>query len=406
MKIPDFLVRDHYLQIPIMHRFLKDHKIPIVYNTADYTKSIEEYANMSVDNEQEVVEWLKTVAKEGAKEICYRKIYGIEDWHKDPNLVEEKINSIFPDCPNKNIINYKNTEKQTLIDYDLFWNEDSDELERIEFVFSRLYLCGETDKLGDTTICPMHVEVYLDEGFIISRCKAKATLFYYDQDNKYLISDYKVNTMNDAVELIDKIVEIFGFETELDSKKIKNEVYQLHYKIYKQYTFTPEDVVKKVNSQKSLAMDFVNQLFTNLQLDVRNKKEALSDAKILIEKYISINGDNEDIFKKDRSAYLIKVASDNESDSTKIDTQSSKTTPLQCTPVFFDSKKSVVTSKMGKRLHLIFKRQNEHIFSKTNPLVVQFGVKSNFGYVKTTQYAEEVDIQNVLQAIFSNYQSA
>ena len=61
---------------------------------------------------------------------------------------------------------------------------------------------------------------------------------------------------------------------------------------------------------------------------------------------------------------------------------------------------------MGKRLHLIFKRQNENIFSKVNPLVVQFGVKSNFGYVKTTQYAEEVDIQNVLQAIFSNYQSA
>lgn len=209
--------------------------------------------------------------------------------------------------------------------------------------------------------------------------------------------------MNDAVELIDKIVEIFGFETELDSKKIKNEVYQLHYKIYKQYTFTPEDVVKKVNSQKNLATDFINQLFANLQLDVRNKKEALSDARILIEKYISINGDNEDIFKKDRPAYLIKVASDNESDSTKIDTQSSKTTPLQCTPVFFDSKKSVVTSKMGKKLHLIFKRQNEKIFSKVNPLVVQFGVKSNFGYVKTTQYAEEVDIQNVLQAIFSNY---
>ena len=125
MKIPSFLIRDHYLQIPIMHRFLKNHKIPIVYNTADYTKSIEEYANKSADNEKEVIEWLKTVAKEGAKEICYRKIYVIEDWHKDPNLVEEKINSIFPDCPNKNIINYKNTEKQTLIDYDLFWNDYS-----------------------------------------------------------------------------------------------------------------------------------------------------------------------------------------------------------------------------------------------------------------------------------------
>lgn len=122
-----------------MHRFLKEHKIPIVHNKADYINAIEEYANMNSANKQEVTEWIKSVAKEGAKEICYRKIYGIEDWHKDPNLVEEKINSIFPNCPKKNIINYKNTEKQTLIDYDLFWNEDSGELERVEFVFSRVF---------------------------------------------------------------------------------------------------------------------------------------------------------------------------------------------------------------------------------------------------------------------------
>ena len=76
---------------------------------------------------------------------------------------------------------------------------------------------------------------------------------------------------------------------------------------------------------------------------------------------------------------------------------------MQCTEAFFDSKKSVVKSKKCKRLNLIFKRTDETYFTKANPLVVQLGTQKNYGYIKTMQYAEEADIQNVLQAIFDNY---
>ena len=88
---------------------------------------------------------------------------------------------------------------------------------------------------------------------------------------------------------------------------------------------------------------------------------------------------------------------------TEIDTTSDKKIPLQCTEAFFDSKKSVVKSKKCKRLNLIFKRTDETYFTKANPLVVQLGTHKNYGYMKTMQYAEEADIQNVLQAIFDNY---
>ena len=103
-----------------------------------------------------------------------------------------------------------------------------------------------------------------------------------------------------------------------------------------------------------------------------------------------------------RPAYLIKVSADDDIELTRIDTASDKEVPLQCTEAFFDSKKSVVKSKMCKRLNLIFKRDDETYFSG-NPLVVQLGTHKNYGYVKTMQYAEEADIQNVLQAIFDNY---
>lgn len=176
------------------------------------------------------------------------------------------------------------------------------------------------------------------------------------------------------------------------------------YKLYETYSFTPADVVQKVNEQNSLIEEFVNQLFGNLNLDIRNKSKAIIDARILAEKFISIDGKNEEVFTKDREAYLVKVTADDEMDLTRIDTTSSSAVPLQCTEAFFDSKKSVMKSKQCKRIDLVFKRKDEKCFPKSNQLVVAFGMYKKCGYVKTKQYAEEVDIQNVLQAIFKNYE--
>ena len=401
MKIPEFLDRDDYLQNPIMRRFLKEHKIEFVENRADYINAIEEYASQSDDNRREVRDWLLKIVKEGSKEICYRKIHGIGEWHRDPALVEAKIKEVYPDCPMKNILTYKNTGERVMIEYHILTNED-DEVTRIDITFSKLFLYGETGKLGDVTIFPVFIEVYLNEGFVISRGKAKSTLYRYDEKNHYLIGDDKRDTMDYAVAAIDTIIDMFGFETEKSNKIVKNENSQMLYRIYEKYSFTPADVVDKVELQEDIIKGFVDQMFANLSLDVRNKPKAILDAEIFVEKFISINGDNESIFKEDRPAYLIKVSADDEIELTKIDTTSNKKVPLQCTEAFFDSKKSVVKSKKCKRLNLIFRR-NDETYLRGNPLVVQFGTHKNHGYVKTMQYAEEADIQNVLQAIFDNY---
>lgn len=82
MKIPDFLNRDDYLQNPIMRRFLKRHNLELVENRADYINAIEEFASKSDENEEETRDWLLKVVKEGSKEICYRKIHDVSDWHR------------------------------------------------------------------------------------------------------------------------------------------------------------------------------------------------------------------------------------------------------------------------------------------------------------------------------------
>lgn len=402
MKIPDFMNKDDYLQNPIMRRFLKEHGLEFVDNRADYINAIEEYAAQSDETKRETRDWLLQVVKEGSKEICYRKIRGVSEWHRDPVLLEAKIKENYPECPMKNILTYRNTGKCTMIEYRIITN-DENEVVKIDFTFSKLFLHGETGKEGETIIFPVFIEVYLDDGFIISRGKAKSTLYQYDENNLMLFGEYKIDTMDYAVSIIDKIIDMFEFEIDVNKKRVKNENSQMLYRLYEKYSFTPADVVEKVKAKEDIINGFVNRIFTELQLDPRNKEKALLDAKIFLEKFISINGNNENIFKEDRPAYLIKVSADDEIELTKIDTTSDKKIPLQCTEAFFDSKKSVVKSKKCKRLNLIFKRTDETYFTKANPLVVQLGTHKNYGYMKTMQYAEEADIQNVLQAIFDNY---
>ena len=402
MKIPNFLNKDDYLQNPIMRRFLKTHNIDFVENRADYINAIEEFASQNEQNEIITTNWLLKVVKEGSKEICYRKLYGIEEWHRDENLIEAKIKEVFPDCVKKNILNYSNTGKRTMIEYHIIKDERG-KVAKLEFTFSKLFLYGETGKFGDVTVFPVFIEIYLDSGFIISRGKSKSTLYKYDEVNHFLVGDDKIDTMDYAISIIDDVIELLELKAEKNSKVIKSEVAQMLYRIYEKYSFTPADVVRKVESQDYLINGFVNEMFGNLSLDIRNKERAILDAQIFVEKFISINGNNEDIFKKDRPAYLIKVSTDDDTDLTKIDTTSDKKVPLQCTEAFFDSKKCVVKSQKCKRLNLIYKRTDETYFTKNNPLVVQLGAVKNYGYIKTMQYAEEADIQNVLQAIFDNY---
>lgn len=401
MIIPEYLDRDNYLQNPIMRRFLKERNLEFVENRADYIKALQDYSNQNTNHEEEIKDWLLKVVKEGSKEFCYRKVSGISDMHKDPNLVEAKIKEFYPDCPMKNVLEYQNTGDRTLTEYKIILNEDG-EVYKIEFTYSKLMLYGEVGKLGESTVFPIFIELYIDAGIIVSRAKAKSTVYKYDENNKMLFSENRVNTMDYAISAIDKVINLLGLDTEKNKKIVKKQNSEMLYKLYQKYSFTPDDVEEKVKQTSGLNKAYIDKIFNDLVLDPRNKERALIDLSILVEKYISINGDNEDLFKKDRNAYLIKVSADDEIELTKIDTTSDKTVPLQCTEAFFDSKKSVIKSQKCNKLNLIFKRTND-LYLKSCPLVVQFGTNKDYGYFKTIQYAEEVDIQNVLQAIFSHY---
>lgn len=316
-------------------------------------------------------------------------------------MIDQIIKNKYPDCIMQNILEYKSTKDRTLIEYNIHVNEDG-EATRIDFTFSQLVLYGEVGKEGDITSYPVFIDIYLKEGLAVSRAKAKSTIYRYDGENRMLSVEDRISTMDYAVSAMDEIICMFGFETETNKKIVKKQNSEMLYSLYQKYSFTPKDVDEKVEKMSEINYAYADKIFKELNLNLRNMDRALLDLRILVEKYISINGDNEELFKNDRPAYLIKVSADNELELTTIDTTSEKSVPLQCTEAFFDSKKTVVKSKQCNKLNLIFKRTDDTYF-KGNPLVVQFGTIKNYGYFKTIQYAEEADIQHVLQAIFNYY---
>lgn len=400
LTIPRFMDKDDYLQNPIMHRFSSEHNLDVVNNRADFIRIIENFANSSPENEEETRKWLLQVAREGSKDFTYKKVFDIPAECKDATLLDLKLKSLFPDCPMENVLTYVNTYERKLINYEIITNEN-DKVEKIAFTFSQKFLTGDNSTSVEDIVFPVFVDVYVNEGFVFSRAKAKSTLYAFTE-SKLLSSDNHVDSLDNAFSAVYEIIRALGLKTETETKKVKASNSQLLYRMYQEFSFTPEEVENKVDSVKEVSNAFIDTIFTELGLKAVNKETAIKDLAIFVEKFISINGNNENIFKEDRPAYLIKVGADDAQELTKIDTSSSKKKPLQCTEAFFDSKKSVLNSKACNKVHLCFKRTEPKYFGK-NPICVQFATKKNYGTFKTAQYAEEADINNVIQTIFRNY---
>ena len=107
------------------------------------------------------------------------------------NSYENKIKEKYPNCSMKNILDHENTGISNLIEYDIIKNQNN-QVSKITFTFSSFLLQGNLNENGENVIFPVFIELLLDEGFIISRAKAKSTLFEFDDDNQFLISDDKI----------------------------------------------------------------------------------------------------------------------------------------------------------------------------------------------------------------------
>lgn len=394
IKVANCLSND-YIHIAKLKNFCHDHKMPVSEVKADLLKQVLAYGGEDKDTSsyKETYAWILDTIRAGSKELCIKKIY-IPDETLD-NL-EEIINKKYDNCPQQDILSYRATERFGLANYTIEYDKD-EKVSKISFLFSGIILEGSIEfETGNRITYPIYIEVYANLGFIVARYKPK-TIVYLCSENDIIYKENRFKPLEKAMGLIDDLMKLLRMQNMDINPTQKWE--RMMYMLYQKYSFTPEDIRDKIITMESQRDNFINNMFEVLNLKDINKEKAKEDFDIFLEKYISINGNMEKIFKEDREAYLIKIMSDDILQMTRIDTASIGKRPLQCSDTFFDGKKSILRTKECKVLHLCYNRKRKYLDSFT----VQMTSAKNFGLVKMHYVPEEEDIQNVLQRIFENY---
>lgn len=386
---------DDYIQSSKLKNFCSEHGMPVSENKPDLLKKVIEYAgeNEESDNYKETYKWFLDTIKAGSKEICLKRVYISEEILEN---IDQIISKNYSKCLHQDILSFKASDNFELVDYKIERNEHGC-VSKLSFLFSRLVLEGDKEfETGNRVVFPLYIDFYINNNFVIARYKPKTTI-YVCSENDIIYKENRFKPMDRAIDIIEDLERLFEAEQmDIDPKQ---KFGKMMYKLYEKYSFTPISIQEKIDLMESKRNAFVDEVFSMLGLDEKNKQKAKIDLDIFLEKYISVNGNMEKVFKEDRKAYLIKITSDDILQMTRIDTASTGNRPLQCTDVFFDGKKSILNTKECRALHLCYNRRKGYL----EPFTVQLSVLKGWGILKMYYVPEEEDIQNVLQTIFENY---
>lgn len=377
---------ENYITNPVLMDFCTKNKIKAQYTRMDLLKAINEYAKENSENKRKVEEWLEIVLKQGMKNILFRKI----EFDVEPN--NKIVQQTFKNCRNGKL--YSNiTEGNNLNIQSISCNN-----RKIEFVFTIL-LYEVKKEVKSRIIYPIFVDIDLDKKLILGRAKSKTNIFKISSTDENEIG-YNTSTDNLIIETIELIEESLGAK-KIDKEEYIESVKKSIYNILEKYTFTPEIIENKIKSMDLYINSFINNTLDMLEInDPINFEKAKEDIKIFIEKYISINTANKDIFINDREAYPYKLIA-TDSEMTKVEETTTSYEPLQCKEKFFDNKKSIKYEGTCDGIFLMCARKQKGNFS-SNTYRAKISTKRKFCSVRFEAYVMEEDINNVLSNIINS----
>lgn len=386
--IPDCWANEteNYITNPVLLEFCINNGIKSANMRMDLLKAVNEFALVNDENRKKVEDWLEVVLKQGMKNILFRKI----EFEKNPE--NRTLNEAFKDCKNRKL--YSNITEGNKLNLQSMNIKDN----VIELVFT-IFLIEEKREKKSRIIYPIFVDIDLNKHIIFGRAKSKTNIFTVNPEN---IDEINQSTSTDV--LIMQAVDYV--EKNLNAKKIDKEEYiegvkKSIYNILEKYTFTPKEIEDKIIEMDDYLDKFINNTLDMLGINNPiNYNKAKEDMKIFIEKYISINTEDKDIFINDREAYPYKLIA-TDSEMTKVEETTSSYEPLQCKEKFFDNKKSIKYEGTCDGIFLVYARKQKGNFS-SNTFRAKISVKRKFCCVRFEAYVMEEDINNVLSNIINS----
>lgn len=392
---------EYYLTTGPLQVFCKNNKLPTNEDRTELIKYIEKFANENEDNQIIVLEWLEELLKEGVKHIYVRKCFFpsyLEECTEEvlESIIKEKLG----DIEQEYIIGGTHSNQLKCLSYTYEYNEDK--ISKICFTYSMMLAELKKGKTSHNKIIyPIFIDIDFNNKVVIGRAKSKNGIyeFKYGDQGQFIPNIEKANTFKLVTKIMNEIALSLDitYETKDRSRHIWSSNF---YELINECTQTPEEVEFAINGEEAIIEEFIQNFFVRHNISPINKDnyiKAKEDIKLFMEKYLAINLDNEAVFKENRVAYPIKIAT-TDTDLTSVEQCTANRRPLQASPVFYDNKKILLRRKQCDKISLVFKREKK-TYITNDEFVITLEVKGGYCVIQTVSYLLEEDIQDVLSRV-------
>lgn len=413
-KIPDTYYQNNedYITLPAIRRFVDAHPDGKFRRTAirkELLDDILSYAEQSDECAEAVLSWIDEVLQEGIKDIYLQYAPLPEEMEllfTTQAGIEKHLRAYTSSTLNQHMCMNQYGKDYVLVSAVYSKDEYG---RRITFTYcKKLHIYDRIKHSSKPIDYPVTADYFLDQYWLLVRAKPRSNLYLYEPDGFNLEVAETTTTEKEIHSVMYLVGRILGVEIQKNAGKsattglLKNKIFNLLDK----YSQTPTEIAAVISAHD----EQVKGIFSTIQnictipdlctLPKQMQEDVVGDISNIIEKYLSINWRNKEIFIKDRDAYPIRISATDEEES-KVEQTAASTEPLQTKALFFDNKKMLYKSRSCDGATFRWTRKKP--ISLQNPyFCVRIAVNPKGECVfKFSEYTAKEDIENVVFSIIS-----
>ena len=399
---------EDYITLTAIRSFMRNHpegKFKVSLPREELLDSIIDFGNQNDSNSETVLNWIDAVLQEGIKDI-YLQYAPISEEMQLLFTSKSGIENYLDTYRNKTLNHHvcMNTYGQQYILVSALYIENS---KRITFDYCRkLHVHDKKNRTTKEIDYPVIADYFLDSAWLLIRAKPRSNLYIFNPDG-FDIEEAESTTTEKEIRLVSslvgKILQVQKESKSFISAQLKNKIFNLLHA----YSNTPTEIAKVMEEKKSEIQDIANNIQTlctvpnYCNISQSMAKDIKEDISNIIEKYLSINWKDKNIFIKDRMAYPVKLSATDEEES-KVEQSAALEEPLQTKALFFDNKKMLYKSKQCDGVVFQWKRKNPENFLRDSFAVRIFVNQKGHCVFKFSEYTAKEDIENVVFSIIND----
>lgn len=399
---------EDYITLTAIRSFMRNHpegKFKVSLPREELLDSIIDFGNQNDSNSETVLNWIDAVLQEGIKDI-YLQYAPISEEMQLLFTSKSGIENYLDTYRNKTLNHHvcMNTYGQQYILVSALYIENS---KRITFVYCRkLHVHDKKNRTTKEIDYPVIADYFLDSAWLLIRAKPRSNLYIFNPDG-FDIEEAESTTTEKEIRLVSslvgKILQVQKESKSFISAQLKNKIFNLLHA----YSNTPTEIAKVMEEKKSEIQDIANNIQTlctvpnYCNISQSMAKDIKEDISNIIEKYLSINWKDKNIFIKDRMAYPVKLSATDEEES-KVEQSAALEEPLQTKALFFDNKKMLYKSKQCDGVVFQWKRKKPENFLRDSFAVRIFVNQKGHCVFKFSEYTAKEDIENVVFSIIND----